>query len=740
MKKRSVFLASLGLMHAAVARAQAQTPAEKVGNSPGSYNVTGLIPNSSPIDSEYFSGSIAFGQMETGPVSSTVTGSKNSLHWYEFVANGVTPITFDLYGSQTAYGGGFGSGGNSNSVELAVYNSSGGFIADNQSGNAPADGDSNVAPVVPAGFNTSAPVSYRQPADPTQPVYYFKVNSSGTSGQWLLNSYQNLANLNFVKNPQSNPLWNPSNPNYNQYANWNQYPILPAGSYFLAVAGYKTDFSGNPADAAVIDSDPGDSGGYTSTSPFGFIDYSPQAGTYELNARITGDFNGDGVANLADLRLLRLQVAFYNSSQGIAGDGYDSGIVGQGNWIGLESDPTNPLHDLQQYDMTGNGRIDKYDIAAWGRYTGNSTIVSLTWNNTAAASGTDPYNPGGPGDGVAWDIETSQNFNDTVGTDVYLDGDLVTFNDSNNGNYNVTLNSTVSPGSLTCSNSAGNYAISGSGGINGSTGLLKIGSANLSLGTVNTYTGGTNVSGGKLLLTVTGALPINSSLIIGPGASVVAVNSSAGSKIVLQTSMLSIAGSSDHWSGLLDLNNNDLIAYNGSLGTITNQIKSGFAGGWHGATGITSSTAAANTTHLTALGVIQNSTNGLPTGTAFYPSFDGVPVVNSDVLVKYTYYGDATLAGSVSSIDYTLIDAGYLSHGTLTGWANGDFNYDGIVNGSDYTLIDNAFNQQGVQLSTEIASSAAQIAPASSVPEPTAVVLVVLGGVGLLGRRRLRQS
>lgn len=34
----------------------------------------------------------------------------------------------------------------------------------------------------------------------------------------------------------------------------------------------------------------------------------------------------------------------------------------------------------------------------------------------------------------------------------------------------------------------------------------------------------------------------------------------------------------------------------------------------------------------------------------------------------------------------------------LTGWANGDANYDGAVDGTDFTLLDNAFNRQGPQL------------------------------------------
>jgi hypothetical protein len=72
------------------------------------------------------------------------------------------------------------------------------------------------------------------------------------------------------------------------------------------------------------------------------------------------------------------------------------------------------------------------------------------------------------------------------------------------------------------------------------------------------------------------------------------------------------------------------------------------------------------------------------------------------VLVKYTYFGDADLNGSVDGSDYSRIDNGYLA--SATGWFNGDFNYDDIINGSDYTLIDNAFNRQGTLLAAQIAS------------------------------------
>ena len=44
--------------------------------------------------------------------------------------------------------------------------------------------------------------------------------------------------------------------------------------------------------------------------------------------------------------------------------------------------------------------------------------------------------------------------------------------------------------------------------------------------------------------------------------------------------------------------------------------------------------------------------------------------------MKYTYYGDANLDGAVDGADYQQIDNGF--GGGLTGWSNGDFNYDGV--------------------------------------------------------------
>ena len=254
------------------------------------------------------------------------------------------------------------------------------------------------------------------------------------------------------------------------------------------------------------------------------------------------------------------------------------------------------------------------------------------------------------------------------------------------------------------------------------------------------------------------------------------------------TGTLTIAGSTNAWSGQLDIGPSAVNIFNGSIATVTNQIKTGYnSGKWNGQ-GIISSTAAADTTHLTAVGAIVNNDGN---GNALYGSgtalglFDGQsPSVNS-VLVRYTFYGDANLDGKVDGSDYARIDNGALLH--LTGWYNGDFNYDGVINGSDYTLIDNAYNTQGaaipfpfggsgpdvlssdaghsVQLSGDgtdqahltslgdseastdavvpgaaIATTTAEIAATSAVPEPTSLGLLTIAATPLLSRRSRRKS
>ncbi|MGD0388555.1 MAG: autotransporter-associated beta strand repeat-containing protein, partial [Tepidisphaeraceae bacterium] len=136
---------------------------------------------------------------------------------------------------------------------------------------------------------------------------------------------------------------------------------------------------------------------------------------------------------------------------------------------------------------------------------------NLTWNNTGGSS---------PDDGQTWDISHSNNWNNSTAATMYTDGALVTLNDTNNGNYAVTLSTTVSPGSVTVNNSSGNYTISGSGSIAGTTSLTKLGIGTLAISTANTYSGGTIVSAGTLLINPTASPGTNSALPSGRSVSI----------------------------------------------------------------------------------------------------------------------------------------------------------------------------------------------------------------------------
>ncbi len=279
-----------------------------------------------------------------------------------------------------------------------------------------------------------------------------------------------------------------------------------------------------------------------------------------------------------------------------------------------------------------------------------------------------------------------------------------------------------------------------------------------------TFQASTNLSAGILVRTIP-------SISITSGGTVVEVSPAVtpASRQLIVTSALNITkdypevyfGSNQIWMGTLDLANNDMIVLNGNLADISSQIAQGYDGGkWDGSPikptfggypgyfnfsgGIISTTAAADTSHLTALGVIPST--GGANGSA--GTFDGQTVPVGSVLMKYTYYGDANLDGTVNSADYSLVDYAFLYNQThpndpLTGWYNGDFNYDGVTNGSDYTLMDNAFNQQGAAISTEVAVSTVQIAgqitaqtAGAAVPEPALGTLLGTTALSLLRRRR----
>jgi autotransporter-associated beta strand protein len=108
-----------------------------------------------------------------------------------------------------------------------------------------------------------------------------------------------------------------------------------------------------------------------------------------------------------------------------------------------------------------------------------------------------------------WTGVTDGNWDTTVANwqlpgNLYLDGDSVVFNDTATGNFAVNLDTTVSPGSVTFNHSLNGYSVSSSTGIGGIAGLgtllTKSGTGRLTMGTTNSYAGGTTINNGTLAL------------------------------------------------------------------------------------------------------------------------------------------------------------------------------------------------------------------------------------------------
>jgi autotransporter-associated beta strand protein len=348
---------------------------------------------------------------------------------------------------------------------------------------------------------------------------------------------------------------------------------------------------------------------------------------------------------------------------------------------------------------------------------------NLTWNNASANK--------------LWDTASSSNWNNSGPTTVFNAQDNVTFNDNNGGagNYAVTLNSTVSPGSVTVNNSLGDYTISGTGSIGGTGSLTKSGNSKLILSTANTYSGGTTVNAGLLEImrtnATTSALPKGAVTITG-GTLQLATNVTAGSQASpTPASNVNITSLAITGNGTLDINNNHIIidytAGNDPIASIAALIKSGYAAGAWTGKGITSTTAQSNAGSY-GIGYADAADPGNPAGLA-----------SGQIEVMYTLLGDANLDGAVNGSDFAILATNF--NKAVSGWDAGDFNYDGAANGSDFASLASNFNKGASQAAdlAAVNSFASGNGLLTNVPEPASVGLLAISAIGLLGSRKRRQ-
>lgn len=118
--------------------------------------------------------------------------------------------------------------------------------------------------------------------------------------------------------------------------------------------------------------------------------------------------------------------------------------------------------------------------------SGVTAPLALTWNGS---------------EGGAWDLATTQkNFTRTTGgtADTFKQLDLVTFGDVT-GSSTVVLTGELAPGTLSFNHGI-DYTIEGNGSIAGIASLVKEGNGTLRISTDNSYSGGTTITAGKLVV------------------------------------------------------------------------------------------------------------------------------------------------------------------------------------------------------------------------------------------------
>ena len=193
-----------------------------------------------------------------------------------------------------------------------------------------------------------------------------------------------------------------------------------------------------------------------------------------------------------------------------------------------------PLVQYQPGGLAGTGNFVKGSMPAGV----TATIVTNSANNSIDLLITGINLPRWDGEaGGTWDTGSDTNWVNigTVLPTTYTDPSAVVFDDNALGTANVNLTTTVSPSSVTVTNSVLSYTFVGTGKISGSTGITKQGSGSLAILNTggNNFTGPVTISGGTLSVT---------NLANGLSPSAIGAASASPTNLVLAGGTLSYSG------------------------------------------------------------------------------------------------------------------------------------------------------------------------------------------------------
>jgi autotransporter-associated beta strand protein len=168
-----------------------------------------------------------------------------------------------------------------------------------------------------------------------------------------------------------------------------------------------------------------------------------------------------------------------------------------------------------------------------------------------------------------WNSLTAGTWKDNRLNDVrYCDTYAAVLDDTATGTspITITLNSAVSPASVTVSNSSIDYVISGSAGIAGASATLtKQGNGTLTLSGVNSYRGNTTVNAGTLALGASGSINNSPVIAVGSGATY-DVSAVSGGYVLASGQTLKGTGSV---TGAMTVASGATLAPGASIGTLT---------------------------------------------------------------------------------------------------------------------------------------------------------------------------
>ena len=243
--------------------------------------------------------------------------------------------------------------------------------------------------------------------------------------------------------------------------------------------------------------------------------------------------------------------------------------------------------------------------------------------------------------------------------------------------------------------------------------VTKIGAGTLVMDAANTYTGPTNVDAGTLQ--VANPLALQSSPVTVQSGGRLALP--GDSRIVVSVGNLSVDEAGG--GGSVDVGVGEIDVFRGlSEADLRADILAGRSGGsWAGATGITSSAAAAS---------------GGNRAVGYVVASDG------SARVSFAAPGDIDLSGQVNIFDLIGVDAaGKFGTTQPANWSQGDFNYDGVANIFDIIAVDSS-GAYGTGNYFPAGPGISATGGVAAVPEPSVGLLTLAAVVatGLVVRRR----